>query len=133
MQTFDLLTSYYVIGSLAISIIAVLVIVIVYLTYNDSLLQKLAILARLKWMVVFWLVTSSLGYLAGVFYMQTIQEPGVSTFSYQTFGGLGYSIGSPLGITLGWHYAFWPLLCSTNPSPRQQPTKRNPKQSQDEH
>lgn len=51
--------------------------------------------------------------------MQAIQEPGISSYSYQTFGDVGYRIGSPLGVTLGWLYAFWPLQLHSSPSPRQ--------------
>lgn len=110
MLALEFIAHYYIQGSLACSFLAVVVSIVVAITMKDPLPMYVIVLSRMMMIFILGFTLAAAGYIVGVLYMSWIQIPGTSIREYQTFGGSGMIAGLLLGVTLGWLYAFWPLL-----------------------
>lgn len=110
MQALEFIGHYYIQGSLACSFLAVVFSIVVALTMKDPLPKYVIIMSRMMMIFILGFTLAAVGYIIGVLYMSWIQIPGTSIRGYETIGGSGMIAGMLLGVTLGWLYAFWPLI-----------------------
>ncbi len=113
MKTLAIIASYYIQGSLACSFLAVIISIVVAITMKDPLPRYVIVLSRMMMIFILSFTLMAVGFAAGIVYMSWIKVPGTTGLSYQPFGGLGMMAGALLGVTLGWLYAFWPLIRPT--------------------
>lgn len=124
MQALEFIGHYYIQGSLACSFLAVIVSIVVAITMKDPLPMYVIIMSRMIMIFILCFTLMAVGFFVGIMYMSWSKIPGTSGLSYELYGGLGMMAGALTGATLGWLYAFWPLIRSSKHTiPADQSTK----------